>query len=421
MTSMAMMDRRTLMATLAALALPQASQAATAADYANLKAFIDSYVTTKKLPCAVVAIKRGNDPVQYISGGTLAYDTPLKAGPDSLFRIYSMTKPITGLAIMKLIEDGKLTLDTPLGDILPEFKTMQVFASATGTETRPATKPIKIRHLLTHSAGFGYSILNGRLAALYTKAGIVPGSREIVKAPGADLAPVRDLKTFAERLAKMPLDFEPGTRWQYSVATDLLGYIVQKVSGMSFHDYLRRNFFQPLKMVDTDFMVPKEKLNRFTSVVAVQEGRMIHTDDRKSSPFARDRDLPSGGGGLVSSARDYSRFTSMLLNEGTLDGVRIVKPETVRLAGSNLLEEGVRFGGRNGYGAAVAVVLPGGERPGQEPPGSYWWFGIAGSQMWIDPVNKLSVVLMLQNNPTTYPVQSEVRVAAYKDLATIKA
>lgn len=417
----AQMDRRGFMAALAAMAVPYGARAATAADYKNLKAFVDGYVTSRKLPCAVVAIKRGSDPVQYISAGTLAYDTDLKAGPDSLFRIYSMTKPITGLAIMKLIEDGKFTLDTPVSDILPEFKSMQVIANPQTGETRPATKPILIRHIITHTAGFSYSINQGPTAKLYTKNGIVPGTRLIEKEPGADLPPARDLVTFGQRLAKMPLDFEPGSRWQYSVGLDLAGLIVQKVSGVQFHQYLQRNFFTPLKMVDTDFVVPKSKVNRLTSVVAVQDGRLIHVDDRKNSPFARDRDIQSGGGGLVSTAKDYIRFTSMLLNEGALDGARIVKPETVRTMGSNLMEPGVKFAGRNGYGAGVAVVLPGGERPGQEPAGSFWWFGIAGSQMWIDPVNKVSVVLMIQNQPTVYPVQSEVRVAAYKDFAAIKA
>lgn len=417
MTDFATMDRRALMASLAALALPAGARAATsAADFKNVQAFLDGYVSSKKLPGLVYGFRRKGEAPVYLKAGTLDFDTPIKADEHSLYRIYSMTKPIIGAATMRLIQDGKLTLDTPVGDILPEFKSMKVITDQKTGATRPATKPILIRHLLTHTAGFSYSIGRGPLAEAYIKNGIVPGSREVDKAPGADLAPARDLKTFAERLAKMPLDFEPGSKWQYAVGIDLMGYIIQVVSKKPLYDYLRQTIFQPLKMVDTDFMVPANKINRFASVYALQDGKLVKTDDRLKSPFARDRDLPSGGGGLVSTTVDYLRFTTMLVNEGQLDGARILKPDSVEMMRTNLMASDVKFGGRNGYGAAVAVVLPGGERPGAEPPSSYWWFGIAGSQMWIDPVNKFSAVLMIQQNPTTYPVQSEVRVATYKDI-----
>jgi CubicO group peptidase (beta-lactamase class C family) len=428
-----MLDRRALLATsLGALVIPRAAMAATAADYKNLQAFIDSYVNPKltdgsvprSLPGISIAILRGNDPVQYLNAGRVSYDNPAKVTPDTLWRVYSMTKPITGMATMKLIEDGKLTLDTPISTILPYFKDMRVRVSNGSAETRPAVKPILIRHLLTHTSGMGYALPgNSSPTALgYIKAGILPGSRETAKAAGADFAPARTLDELGERVAKMPLDFEPGSRWQYAVGIDILGLIIQKVSGKSFYDYLRTNFFEPLKMRDTDFMVPASKLNRFTSVYAARPGgRLEVVEDRKTSAFARDRDIQSGGGGLVSSARDYARFNAMLLNEGILDGGRVVKAETVRVARSNLMEPNVFFGGRNGYGAAMQVILPGGERPGQEPPGSYGWFGIAGTQMFVDPTNKFSVVTMLQMNPTTYPVQAEYKTAAYKDLATIRA
>jgi CubicO group peptidase (beta-lactamase class C family) len=425
MNDLAMMDRRTLMATLAALAVPAAASAKgsalTAASLTNVQAFIDSYVSTKKLPGMVYGVRRLGEAPVYLSAGTLDFDTPIKCAPDSIFRVYSMTKPTIGAAAMRLVEEGKIKLDTPVADILPEFRNMRVITDQKTGATAPAKNPILIRHILTHTAGFSYSIGRGPLAEAYIKNGIVPGSRENVKAPGADLAPAKDLKEFADRLAKMPLDFEPGARWQYAVGIDLMGYIIQVVTKTPLSDYMQRTIFRPLRMVDTDFIVPANKINRFASVYALQDGKMVKTDDRLKSPFARDRDLPSGGGGLVSTAVDYLRFTTMLVNQGSLDGVRILKPDSVELMRTNLMPSGVMFGGRNGYGAAVAVVLPGGERPGQEPPSSYWWFGIAGSQMWIDPVNKLSAVLMIQQNPTTYPVQSEVRVATYKDLAALKA
>jgi CubicO group peptidase (beta-lactamase class C family) len=417
------LDRRALLASLAVAAIPRSVLAAAAAsDYPALRAFLEGYVMSGRLPGGVIAIKRADEPVRYISAGTLAFDTKAAAGPDSLWRIYSMTKPITGMAAMKLIEDGKLRLDQPLAEILPEFKDMQVIADPQTMATRPAARPILIRNLLTHTAGFSYHIFTGPLAKLYMKNGIRPGDRAKVAGPG-ELPPPKDLEEFAARLSKLPLESDPGTRWSYSVALDLTGLVIQRVSGKPFYDYLRTSFFEPLKMRDTDFMVPKSKLERFATTVLIDKGRPLPApaDDRKSSPFARDRDLPSGGGGLVSSAHDYARFVSMMLNEGTLDGVRVVKPETVRLARSNLLPPGVLLG-KNGYGAAMQVILPGGERPGQEPPGSYSWFGIAGSQMWIDPSNRLGVMLMVNFLPNgSYPVQAEVKTAAYKDLAALKA
>jgi CubicO group peptidase (beta-lactamase class C family) len=419
-----MMDRRALMAAFAAMAAAPGSafaRAVAAGDLTNVKAMMDKYVGGKILPGMVYGVRRlGEQPV-YLSEGTLDFDTDIKCAPNTIFRVYSMTKPMIGAAAMQLVEKGKISLDTPVADILPEFKNMRVLTNPAGpsTETRPATKPILIRHILTHTAGFSYSIGRGPLAQAYIKNGIVPGSREKVKAPGADLAPAKDLKEFSERLAKMPLNREPGTAWEYAVGIDLMGYIIQVVSKQPLADYMMQHIWRPLKMVDTDFIVPKSKINRFASVYATQNGKQVKNDDRLNSPFTLDRDLPSGGGGSVSTAIDYLRFTTALVNQGSLDGARILKPESVELMRTNLMPGGVYFGGRNGYGAAVAVVLPGGERPGAEPPSSYWWFGIAGTQMWIDPLNKLSAVLMIQQNPTTVPVQAEMRQATYKDLGAV--
>jgi CubicO group peptidase (beta-lactamase class C family) len=425
MTNLATMDRRTLMAAFAALAIPGSAfaKAVAAGDLTNVKAMMDKYVGGKILPGMVYGLRRLGEPPVYLSEGTLDFDTPIKCAPNSIFRVYSMTKPMIGAAAMQMIEKGKFTLDTPIADILPEFKDMKVLTNpASGsTDTRPATKPILIRHILTHTAGFSYSIGRGPLAQAYIKNGIVPGSRDREKAPGADLAPVTTLPEFAARLSKMPLNRDPGTAWEYAVGIDLMGYIIQVVSKMPLEQYMARNIWGPLKMVDTDFIVPASKVNRFASVYATQNGAQVKVDDRLHSPFTRDRDLPSGGGGSVSTAIDYLRFTTALVNGGSLDGARILKPESVAIMGSNLMPQGVMFGGRNGYGAAVAVVLPGGTTPGAEPAGSFWWFGIAGTQMWMDPVNKFTLCLMLQENPTSDPIQAEIRQAAYKDFAALKA
>ena len=428
-----MMDRRALLATLGAaisagVAVPGSAlaRALTEGDFPAIKAFLDSYVDTKKLPGLVCGIKYKDSPPRYVSAGTLAFDTPDKCGPDSLYRVYSMTKPVTGMAIMKLIEDGKLHLDQPLGDIVPEMKNLKVITDPATMATAPAKNPILIRHLLTHTAGVSYSILRGPLAQMYAKQGITPGGRETEKAAGADLPPVKNLDELVQRLGALPLNHEPGTVWEYSVAFDVLGCVVQRASKQSFWEYLNKSFFIPLKMNDTDFMVPAAKAARLSSVYAVKGGQPVVVDDRKTSPFLRDRDLPSGGGGLISTAHDYLRFTTMKLNGGTLDGKRVVKAETIKLASSNLLPAavpttGIAFGMGDGFGAGVAVVSDKFAKPGGQPAGSYGWFGIAGTQEWTDPVNNLSVVLMLQLNPTSYNVRGEIRTAAYKDFAAVKA
>lgn len=419
--------RRHLLAGLgAATALGASGARAAAPAYPAIQALLDGYVADKRLPGGVVAVTRRGAPVAYVSSGTLAFDTDLKAGPDSLYRIYSMTKPVIGVAAMMLVEQGKLRLDQPLSDILPAFKDMQVIIGGDVTKTRPATAPILIRHVLTHTAGLGYDILDGTpLAALYKQNGLRPGSRDPRPVPG-QLPRPRDLVEFGARLATLPLENDPGVRWRYSFGADLMGLVIQTVSGMPLWDFLRTRIFKPLGMSDTDFMVPAAKVPRLTTVYYKTPTGLIPIDDRKSSPFARDRDLPSGGGGLVSTARDYARFCAMLQNEGTLDGHRVLKPETVRLARSNLMPPGPVFnmiGGKvNGFGALMQVVLPGGELPGGEPAGAYGWSGAAGTSMWVDPANELSVTLMVQFMPAgAYPIYLQARTAAYKDLKALGA
>ena len=420
--------RRGVVAGLAALAAAGIGSrvfAAGAVAYPALQGLLDSYVAAKKLPGGVVAVSRRGRPVDYVAAGTLAFDTDAKAAPDSIYRVYSMTKPIVGVATMILIEEGKLKLDQPLSDILPDFRDMRVVVDGDVTKTRPAAGPILIRHLVTHTSGLSYAIdANSPLAKVYRQQGLSAGGRATTARPG-ELPPARDLEEFGARLAKLPLDFDPGTKWQYSVAADLMGLVIQRISGMSFWDFLHTRIFQPLRMPDSDFVVPAGKLGRLTTVYTKTPAGLVDSDDRKSSPFARDRDLPSGGGGLVSTAHDYARFNAMLLNEGELDGVRILKPESVRIARSNLMPPGPVFnltGKPNGFGVFMQVVLPGGELPGSEPAGSYGWSGAAGTTMWIDPVNEVAVVLMVQFMPAgAYLTYLETRQAAYKDLGALGA
>ncbi|CAN5234273.1 serine hydrolase domain-containing protein [soil metagenome] len=419
------MDRRALLAGLGALTLPSSVLAAPK-DYPALQAFLTEYADGKKLANCVVAIKRGNKKVEYFSRGTIALDSPTKADENSIYRIYSMSKPITGAAFMSLVEKGVLRLDQPLSDILPEFKDQKVMLDGKLENTRPVKSPILMRHLITHTSGLSYGI-NGAapLAQAYNRYGLGAGGRQVaatLSRPTDLYPPARDLETFGRRLATLPLDFDPGTKWQYSVGLDLMGLVIQRASGMPFFDYLKQAIFDPLGMNDTDFVVPSSKLDRLTSVYAGRGGSLSVSDDRKTSPFHTDRDLPSGGGGLTSTTKDYARFNAMLLGEGALDKVRILKPETVRIARSNLMPAGVfqSLGGTApaGFGAAMQVLLAKGA--GGDPAGTYGWDGAAGTTMWVDPVNMVTCVVMVQIMGGTN-IHNPSRVAAYADLAKMGA
>jgi len=412
------LDRRHLLAALAAsVALPTVGFARTGqVTHAAVKAMADRYVAERKVANIVVATGGANGGPDFISTGRLALGSGPAAGPDSLYRIYSMTKPVTGCAIMMLVEDGKLSLDQPLSDIFPGFAQMNVLTDAANSlATRPATKPILIRHLLTHTAGFTYSIIgNGPLQKLYVEKGIVPAQTSVA-AEAAEHRP-RDLIAFAEAVAPLPLLVEPGSAWNYSIALDVAGAVVEKVSGMPFDTFLARRIFTPLGMSDTGFTVPAAKLGRMTSNYNVTDKGLEPLDVPPATIYARPPAFPYGGAGLVSSARDYARFMQALLNEGQLGRARILKPETARLMMSNLLEPGAKFGADSGYGAggrSTLVAVPGGEGAG-----TYGWSGAAGTHAFVDRSNGLYVVMMTQfMGPPNNPLVGDLTAAVYKDRA----
>lgn len=410
------MDRRAFLGALALLATPGLANARARHEAESLvQGFLDRYVGPGRLPGAVIAIQHSGAAPTFVSRGVIAPDSATATTPDSLFRIYSMTKPITCLAVLKLIEDGKLRLDQPLSDILPDFARMTVATDLETMQARPADKPILIRHLLTHTAGFSYSINSDPLGKLYGSKGLRAGGRSLVRAPGDELAPAADLEEFCQRLSRLPLIAEPGTRWVYSVAMDVLGLVIQRVSGQSFYAYLKSALLDPAGMTDTDFMVPANKADRLTSVVSRRGDTLVVSDDARTSAVLRDRDLPSGGGGLISTARDYARFVDLILQNGRANGAQVVSADTARLFRTNLLDPGVTFAGAGGYGAGVSVALAG--RPGMEGAGSAAWFGIAGTQMWIDHASGLGAVLMIQSMPAPPGISDALRAAVYGDLA----
>ncbi len=385
-----MVTRRGLLGGLAlggtAALLPKAAWAwkdSAAQLYPATNDFIKGFVDRHELAGALAAIGKGQEPAVFFGAGMQSNDSSTPVGPDTLWRLYSMTKPITGMAAMLLIEDGKMKLDQPIADFLPAFAKMQVQDTPDGsiTAVHPAKTAITVRHLLTHTAGLGYNIIQkGPIKQAYDNAGIVGGQASRLPIPGfAPVAPAPSLAVMADRLAALPLVYEPGTKWSYSIGLDLLGRVIEVASGQPFDAFLKGRLFGPLGMTSTGFMVDAKDVGRFTTNYAPYGGALIPFDPATSSIYLDPPPYPFGGGGLVSSARDYDRFLAMLLGEGETGGVRVMKTETARLAMSNLLADSVDRKGSfiegQGFGAGGRVSLP--SSPGGA--GIYGWAGAAGT------------------------------------------
>ncbi|MFS0773479.1 serine hydrolase domain-containing protein [Sphingomonas sp. 1P08PE] len=396
----------------------------------NMQALFDGYVRDDKMPGIVGAFGVGDAPTLFPAAGRIADDAgAAAAGPDSLWRVYSMTKPITGMAAMILVEDGKLRLDQPISDFFPGFARMRVLTSPdTSLDSVPATTPITVRHLLTHTAGLGYSIITkGPLLKEYERLGIVPATvNATVEAKARPTRPAT-LAAFAERVATLPLIAEPGTKWSYSIGLDVLAAVVEKASGVPFERFVQTRIFTPLKMTSSYWTVPAAEVGRLATNYSFTGDVRAPIDPAATSVWLRPPSFPYGGAGLVMSARDYDRFLHMLADGGSLDGARVMKPETVRLAMSNLLPAGVTFGGIGGgtggtnapvpmgFGAGGSVYLADG--PGGFPAkGTYGWGGAAGTIAFVDPVRKVRGTVMVNYFPSDkYPLREEMGRALVRD------
>ena len=400
----------------------------------NTEKLFDGYVRDGKMPGIVGAFGLGDQPTLFLASGRIAADPTARfADADSLWRVYSMTKPITAFAAMLLIEDGKIRLDQPLSDFFPGFRSMRVLTSPdTSLDSRPAARPITIRNLLTHTAGLGYTIITkGPLLKEYERLGLVPAA---LSAPiEAQVRPTRppSLRQFAERVATMPLIAEPGTKWSYSIGLDVMGAVIEKASGMSFDRFVQTRLFDPLRMTGSYWTVPASAAPRLaTNYVYVREQR-VPIDPGRASIWLKAPGFPYGGAGLVMSARDYDRFLHMLADGGTLDGVRVARAETVRTMMSNLLPAGVTFGGIGGgtggtnapipmgFGAGGSVYLADG--PGGFPSrGTYGWGGAAGTIAFVDPVRRFRATVMVNYMPPEkWPLRVELARALGQDAARL--
>ena len=333
--------------------------------------------------------------------------------PETIVRIYSMTKPLTSVAAMMLYEEGRFQLDDPIHSVLPYFREMRVWAGE-GREPVPAERPITYRDLLTHTPGLTYGFMNATpVDALYREADVD------FQVSDASLGEV------VQRAAGLPLLAQPGAAWNYSIATDVLGHLVAELSGMPFERFLQERVLDPLGMADTAFAVAPENLPRFAANYAKgEDGRAKLLDDPQDSIFGRKRAIASGGGGLTGTARDYMRFCHMMLNKGTLDGERLLGRKTVELMTSNHLGGDMaamgtpRFSESNyngiGFGLGFSVMLDPAKAQILGTPGEYAWGGAASTAFWIDPAEAMAVVMLTQLTPSsTYPIRRELRVLTY--------
>ena len=361
----------------------------------RIRPVMQGYVDDGNLPGFLTVVARRGKIVHFETIGMRDVENKKPVEPDTIFRIYSMSKPITSVAVMMLYEEGRFQLGTPVSKFIPQFKNMKVY-NEDQTEILDAKKEITIKHLLMHTAGLTYGWGNKPVDALYKEAKIRESGSTLVD--------------MVEKLGKIPLVHEPGERWTYSVSTDVLGYLVEVVSGMPFEEFLQTRLFKPLGMVDTAFSVPLEKADRFAALYRHNRREGLMKRVGGEAPLAKDKlsFFPSGGGGLVSTAADYMRFSQMLLNGGELDGVRILGKKTVEL---------MRYPHHDDwFGLGFAVVT------NKEPPnilesvGNFSWGGAAATTFWIDPQEELIGLLMTQllNNP--HPFQRQFKVLTYQAL-----
>ncbi|MEM8725167.1 MAG: serine hydrolase domain-containing protein, partial [Pseudomonadota bacterium] len=336
-----------------------------------------------------------------------------------LYRIYSMTKPITGMAIMMLIDDGLLTLDQPLSDVLPKFKDTQVLVDPEGPldDTVAPEREITMRHLLTHTAGLGYLITSkGPQLEAYREKGLVGGRVSRMPIPGIPpVTPAPGLEVWADRLAEVPLTVQPGTKWIYSASIDLLGRVIEVASDMEFEAFLKQRLFEPLGMTSTWMTVPDSEKDRLTDNYGIVAGTAFPIDPGSNSIYLDAPGVPSGGGGLVSSPKDYDKFLRMLLGYGMFDGTRVMSAEAVRVGTSNLVPETVDMTGSwmegQGHGAG-----------GRSVGGTFGWGGAAGTLGAVDFNLGLRSALWTQYMPTeAYPVRDEFLAALEADLAPMRA
>ncbi|MFN3582881.1 serine hydrolase domain-containing protein [Phenylobacterium sp.] len=367
---------------------------------ARLDAYMAKVVADGRVAGMTTLLARHGKVVAFRTYGQQSLATGKPMTEDTIFRIYSMTKPITGVAMMILFEEGRWRLDDPVTRYVPEFKTLKVMTGVDGNGKpilEDMKRPPTMREIMSHTAGFGYGLQDDHpVDKLYRE-------KEVLGASSTH--------EMIERTAQIPLVYQPGTQWRYSSSVDIQGYIVEKLTGQTLGQFMEQRIFKPLKMTDTAFYVPKDKADRLAAVYMgnkdtgrIEEAKQLFGFDMPT--YLDPPPFESGGGGLVSTTMDYARFAQMIANKGELDGVRILSPASVEMMGTNMIPKevlvssngttGARFNEAVGFGLDFMVVNDPRAAGTLEGKGSMSWGGAAGTWFWVDPTNDLVFVGMIQ-------------------------
>jgi CubicO group peptidase (beta-lactamase class C family) len=374
-----------------------------------------NYLDTGKLPFASLLVGRGDDIALSWSSGV---------AEDAIFRIASMTKPITSVAFMQLVEQGKVALTDPVAKYIPEFTKLGVFVAGGGNVpfvSRPPVSPMRIIDLMRHTSGLTYSFQErSNIDAAYRKTDVESWTKS-------------NSQSFIDTLSAIPLEFDPGTQWNYSVSTDVLGVLIERISGQSLPDYFREHIFAPLGMEDTFFTVPADKAARIPECFAFHAATKTKMFDKSGteSLWTKGWSFNSGGGGLASSVADYHRFCRMLLNGGALDGVQIIGPKTLELMTANHLPGGQDLTQMSkslfseaemagiGFGLGFATTIDSAATLTPCSTGDFYWGGMYSTAFFVDPVEDIIMIFMTQLMPSsTYPVRREIKTMIYSALAS---
>jgi CubicO group peptidase (beta-lactamase class C family) len=388
----------------------------------RIRTHFQRYIDAGKLAGTMTLIARRGQMAYCEAQGHVDLERQRPMQPDSIFRIYSMSKPITSVALMMLYEHGLFQLDDPVHTFIPSWKNLRVFVSGTYPNfvTAPVARPMTMRDLLSHTSGLTYGFMERtNVDAAYRKLGVADRAK-----------PGNTLQQMIDTLAELPLEFSPGTRWNYSVSTDALGYLVEVISGQRFDAYLHDQILAPLGMHDTSFTVADTQIQRFTCNYLRQPDGSLQLIDAPEQSQYRTCSLFSGGGGLVSTARDYFRFALMLRNGGELDGVRLLGRKTIELMTRNHLPGGqdltqlaqagvfteTAYAGV-GFGLGFSVLLDTSRAQIVGTPGEYAWGGAASTAFWVDPGEDLITIFMTQLMPSSsYPLRRQLRTLTYAAL-----
>lgn len=384
----------------------------------NITLKMQEYVDNKNAPGFTTLVSRKGKVVHFETCGYRDVEKALPVEKDTIFRIYSMTKPITSIALMQLYEKGKFQLYDPVKKYIPEYGNTKVFSGMgiMGQELVEQEQPMTIHHLLTHTAGLSYGFFyDNPIEEMYRQS--VFRSSDIT------------LEDKIKQMAQLPLIFQPGTKWNYSIATDVCGYLVEVISGMPFEEYLQENIFNPLGMVDTAFHIPEDKLDRFATLYQsnFMDGSFhvfTGTPHIPLKDYSKPSLAPSGGGGLISTTEDYLKFCLMLLNNGEYEGTRIIGRKTLEYMTVNHLKPdllpfslGTNTSYGEGFGLGFSVIMEPAQTGVMNSVGTYEWGGAAATKFWVDPQEEITCVLMTQlMDNFTIPFQSDFRVLTYQAL-----